>query len=337
MTITEQVEACRRGEHPRLVARMPSGWAVMSESQFLAGYCMLLADPVVPSLNDLDESARRRFLQDMTLLGDAVLDAVEPAPERINYEMLGNVDPTLHAHVVPRGHTEDPKLRPKPVWLYPPQVWNDPASAYDESAHGGLRAEIARRLQRASRHRPGKGTLSPAWQDAVSFAARAHLGHLRHDERTPYIAHPFRVALAVRDLFGCEDETTLTAALLHDTIEDTRTDFDEIEERFGADVARLVAALSKDMRLPEPEREPAYDAALAAAGWRAHLIKLADQFDNLTETDPESKKKTRKAIDRAGRALAIAEASIAERPEAARAAAMLQRLIELRRKQAGMD
>lgn len=52
----------------------------------------------------------------MAALGDAVL-AVTSA-ERINYEILGNVDPALHAHVIPRHATEEPHLRRQAVWLH---------------------------------------------------------------------------------------------------------------------------------------------------------------------------------------------------------------------------
>ena len=86
--------------------------------------------------------------------------------------------------------------------------------------------------------------------DAAAFAARCHQGHFRKDGVTPYISHPFRVCLIVRDLFGVDDPNVLMAALLHDTIEDTTTDFDDVAEEFGPDVAAWTGALSKDSRLP---------------------------------------------------------------------------------------
>src|SRR3954467_9177362 len=96
--------------------------------------------------------------------------------------------------------------------------------------------------------------------EAAGFAARAHRHQFRKDGLTPYAAHPFRVCLIVRHGFGIGDPEFLAAALLHDTIEDTTTDFDDLEERFGARVAGWVAALSKDTRLPDAEREAAYMA-----------------------------------------------------------------------------
>lgn len=114
--IHRQVEAARQGELERAIARMPSGWAVLGDPQITRGYCLLLPDPVVPDLNALTGEARQQFLHDMATLGDAVL-AVTGA-ERINYEILGNVEPALHAHVIPRHTAEEPDLRRKPVWLH---------------------------------------------------------------------------------------------------------------------------------------------------------------------------------------------------------------------------
>ena len=90
---------------------------------------------------------------------------------------------------------------------------------------------------------------------AVALAARAHDGQLRKDGLTPYVSHPFRVCLVVREVFGFSDPRMLLAAILHDTIEDTTTDFDDLEAKFGPEIAEWVGKLSKDKRLPEAERE----------------------------------------------------------------------------------
>jgi len=127
------------------------------------------------------------------------------------------------------------------------------------------------------------GSGRPLWQLAISFASRHHRHHLRKDKRTPYSAHVFRVMMTVRDLFGCDDPETLCAAVLHDTIEDTPVDFDDIEGAFGTGVAEIVAALTKNMLMREDRREADYDQRLAGADWRARLIKLADVYDNLCD------------------------------------------------------
>ena len=118
---------------------------------------------------------------------------------------------------------------------------------------------------------------------AVSFAAHAHRHQLRKDGKTPYVAHPLRVCLVVRQVFGVDDPATLAAAVLHDVIEDTTTDYDDLLEHFGPTVADCVSAVSKDMRAPEPQREAAYLARLLAGDWRVTLCKLADSYDNLSD------------------------------------------------------
>lgn len=126
--IHRQVESARSGTLKRAIARMTSGWAVLGDPQITRGYCLLLPDPVVADLNALAGDGRRQFLEDMARLGDVVLKVT--GAERINYEILGNVEPALHAHVIPRHAGEDPELRQKPVWVHD---WTT-APAIDDAA-----------------------------------------------------------------------------------------------------------------------------------------------------------------------------------------------------------
>lgn len=114
--IHRRVEQARRGENPTVIRRMRSGWLVLGDVQFLPGYCVLLSDPVVDSLNDLPREQRLVFLDDLALAGDAVLSVTGAA--RINYEILCNQEPALHAHVFPRYSHESDELRTRPVWFY---------------------------------------------------------------------------------------------------------------------------------------------------------------------------------------------------------------------------
>ena len=118
--IHQRVAEANEGTNPKVIARMKSGWAVIGDSQFLKGYCLLLPDPVVADLNDFSGKERMQFLSDMAALGDAVL-AVTGAV-RINYEMLGNLEPALHAHLFPRYDDEPEDLRVRPAWFYPREV-----------------------------------------------------------------------------------------------------------------------------------------------------------------------------------------------------------------------
>ena len=113
--IQERVAQARAGTNPKVLCRMTSGWAVMGDVQFLPGYCLLLADPVVASLNDLSADERIRFLSEMTLIGDALLEVT--GASRINYEILGNAEPELHAHIFPRFRDEPDHLIRRPAWF----------------------------------------------------------------------------------------------------------------------------------------------------------------------------------------------------------------------------
>lgn len=144
--IHRRVARLRAGDDPTMIARLGTGWAVLGEAQVVRGYCLLLPDPVVPQLNDLDADNRARFLLEMTLLGDAVLRVVQAT--RINYEILGNLEPALHAHVVPRRQDEAEALRTRPIWFYD---W-DAAPRFDPQRDAALQAEIRSELERVQRH-----------------------------------------------------------------------------------------------------------------------------------------------------------------------------------------
>lgn len=135
------------------------------------------------------------------------------------------------------------------------------------------------------------------WQNAAAFAANAHRYQTRNDKR-PYVSHCFRVAMTVNLIFGFDDANILAGALLHDTIEDCDVDYDDILNEFGRDVADYVAVMTKDMRLEEPIREVSYDRQLADGPWQGRLIKLADVYDNFTDTPPENRSSYIEKVDR---------------------------------------
>jgi diadenosine tetraphosphate (Ap4A) HIT family hydrolase len=158
--IHRQVAAAREGRDPRVIARLYSGWAVFGERQFLRGYAMLLPDPVVPSLNALGAQERTVYLLDLARLGDAILKATGAA--RINYAILGNIEPALHAHVIPRYADEPEALRTSHPWAY---EWHD-APVFDRAAFQDLAEAIRHELTRmgaakAMRFDPGANADSP--------------------------------------------------------------------------------------------------------------------------------------------------------------------------------
>lgn len=111
-----RIETARSGENPSIICRVPSGWVALADMQYLRGYCILLADPVVDSINALDFEARARFMLDMSIVGDALLQVTNSF--RINYGMMSNADPYLHAHIVPRYMDEPEAIRRHLPWSY---------------------------------------------------------------------------------------------------------------------------------------------------------------------------------------------------------------------------
>jgi diadenosine tetraphosphate (Ap4A) HIT family hydrolase len=114
--IHERVERARDDTNPYVICRVRSGWVVLGDHQFLRGYCLLLPDPVVTHLNNLASADRAQFLADMAAVGEALLAVTDAY--RVNYEILANGDPALHAHIFPRYMSEPDDRRRGPVWHY---------------------------------------------------------------------------------------------------------------------------------------------------------------------------------------------------------------------------
>jgi diadenosine tetraphosphate (Ap4A) HIT family hydrolase len=140
--IHQRVRECRSGTYPKSICRINSGWVVLGDVQFVRGYCLILPDPVVADLNQLNTDDRKTFLYEMSIVGDVLLE-ITPA-QRINYEIIGNVEPALHAHIFPRYTDEPEDLRLRPVWFYD---W-DNAPAFDPERDLSLMEVISEHLQK---------------------------------------------------------------------------------------------------------------------------------------------------------------------------------------------
>jgi len=136
--IHERVEQAQNGENPTVICRLGSGWAVLGDEQYLAGYSLLLPDPVVDHLTDLSDPARNEYLGDMALVGEALHACTDAI--RINYEILGNGDAALHAHVFPRYQSEPDVYRRAPVWAYTSRQRS--SMRFDPAIHGDLQRSL---------------------------------------------------------------------------------------------------------------------------------------------------------------------------------------------------
>lgn len=136
--IEQRVELARKGENPYVIRRLASGWLVIGDVQAPPGYCLVLADPVVESLNSLSEADRITYSLDVARVGDALLEVT--GAFRINYETWGNLEPALHTHITPRYLSEPPlKRRMAPGRAYS-RFW---ARKFDPAVDG----EFVRRMR----------------------------------------------------------------------------------------------------------------------------------------------------------------------------------------------
>ncbi|WP_414049982.1 HIT family protein [Macrococcus animalis] len=125
---------------------LKGSFVVFGDVQFLPGYCVLLPKREVRLLNDLTMDERRDYLMDMTIVGDAIMEACQPT--RVNYEILGNQDHFLHAHLFPRYEWESEDVKYMPVWAYDKSNWSNPENAYQKDAHGDIRIKIQSVLEK---------------------------------------------------------------------------------------------------------------------------------------------------------------------------------------------
>lgn len=120
--------------------------------------------------------------------------------------------------------------------------------------------------------------------NAMDFAAEKHrLQTRKNKDRTPYISHPLGVAYYLIHYGEVSDSAVIIGAILHDTVEDTQTTFDEIENKFGIEVASYVREMTDEKTLASAERKrlQVIDASKKSKG--AAQISLADKLYNVLD------------------------------------------------------
>ena len=119
---------------------------------------------------------------------------------------------------------------------------------------------------------------------AIAFAAEKHSGQRRKDvEASPYINHPIAVATVLATEGEVSDEVIFLAAALHDTVEDTKTTFEELEEHFGLEVTNLVRELTDDKSLEKMERKRLQIEHAPQSSNCAKQLKIADKICNIRD------------------------------------------------------
>ena len=99
------------------VAELKSCYVILGDQQFYRGYCVLLAKLHATELYLMPADGARLLSDEMRLVAEAIAAVVKPW--KMNYECLGNSEPHVHWHLLPRNENEPDEMRRVPVWLRP--------------------------------------------------------------------------------------------------------------------------------------------------------------------------------------------------------------------------
>ena len=113
--VCERIEMIRRCANPWFVKELETGYAVIGDHQHFRGYTLFLCKEHASELHELAPAFRLKFLEEMSLVAEAVYKAFRP--DKLNYELLGMGIPHMHWHIFPRRSNDTPKFGP--VWWLP--------------------------------------------------------------------------------------------------------------------------------------------------------------------------------------------------------------------------
>ena len=116
-------------------------------------------------------------------------------------------------------------------------------------------------------------------EKAIIFAREKHKNQFRKGTPIPYIVHPIDVMQILRE--NDADETTITAGLLHDTIEDAGVTYDEICKEFGKEIADIVKDESEDKSKPYKIRKQEQMKKLKYCSTKSKMVTCADKLSNI--------------------------------------------------------
>ena len=117
---------------------------------------------------------------------------------------------------------------------------------------------------------------------AKQYAIKQHKGQYRKNNKTPYWHH-LRDVVNNLEMMGITDESILCAGWLHDSIEDTSFDFDDISKYFDKKTAQIVSDVTKETRLPKNQQEKNYLKQLSTSSWQSKVVKFADILANVSD------------------------------------------------------
>lgn len=145
--ICDRINMIKEGSNPWFVKELETGYVVIGDNQHFEGYTLFLCKEHKTELFQLAHSAKMRFLEEMSIVAEAVSKAF--GAEKMNYELLGNGDTHLHWHLFPRvsGDLEGYGNNGKgPVWWYPREMMYSADNRPSEQELHTMKTRLAEEL-----------------------------------------------------------------------------------------------------------------------------------------------------------------------------------------------
>ena len=146
--ICDRIGMIRRGENPYFVKELETGYVVIGDHQHFRGYTLFLCKEHVTELHQLDRETKLRFLEEMSMVSEAVMKAFRA--EKMNCELLGNGEAHVHWHLFPRRAGDIGAYGNNgrgPVWWYPMEKMYDDAQRPAEDELAQLKSRLSEALE----------------------------------------------------------------------------------------------------------------------------------------------------------------------------------------------
>ena len=111
--ICKRIDEIKSEKNPYFVAELETGFVILEDYQYFEGYTLFLSKIHARELYELDKDFKNMFLEEMSTVAEAVSKTFKP--QKLNYELLGNSEPHLHWHIIPR-YAGDPNIK-QPIWV----------------------------------------------------------------------------------------------------------------------------------------------------------------------------------------------------------------------------
>lgn len=143
--ICDRITMIKEGTNPYFVKELETGYVVLGDYQFFKGYTLLLCKSHVGEIHELPNDFRKKFLEEMSLVAEAVYKAFEPA--KLNYECLGNLERNhCHWHILPR-HKDDPEPL-RPAWVIDRKIRSSENARPSDEELGELKGKLKSELEK---------------------------------------------------------------------------------------------------------------------------------------------------------------------------------------------